>query len=176
MIASAYSDNGDVSGNQGAGDTWLVHTNANDSVLWQVCHGGSAADSWSQVIATSDGGVACIGATNSNDGDVIGNHGMLDLWVMKFRDPSVQVPERSISTVLTVFPDPATAEITVATSVREPFTMIEVFDAAGHRVLAEAFTSAADQRTLDIKDLASGVYGIRGWCKGVPLFARFVKE
>ncbi len=59
---------------------WL---RAQQTILWQRCLGGSADDEASSVIQTSDGGFALAGATRSNDGDFVGNHGHQDGWVVK---------------------------------------------------------------------------------------------
>ncbi len=42
--------------------------------LWQKCLGGSKNDGANSIVLTSDGGFVIAGATNSDDGDVIGYH------------------------------------------------------------------------------------------------------
>ncbi|MDR2523205.1 MAG: hypothetical protein LBC93_05845, partial [Synergistaceae bacterium] len=51
--------------------------------LWQKCLGGSRDDKANSIQQTSDGGYIVVGYTNSTDGDVIGNHGENDAWVVK---------------------------------------------------------------------------------------------
>lgn len=86
IVSAGYtgSNNGDVSGNHGGGDYWLVKLTAtSNNIQWQKCLGGSGFDEARAVKLTSDGGVIVAGYTNSNDGDVSGNHGGGDLWVVK---------------------------------------------------------------------------------------------
>ncbi len=53
-------------------------------IQWQRALGGSGDDLGRFVQQTSDGGYIVAGDTESNDGDVSGNHGGADFWVVKF--------------------------------------------------------------------------------------------
>ncbi|MCL2011067.1 MAG: hypothetical protein FWG71_11075 [Synergistaceae bacterium] len=77
------SNDGDVSGNNGGEDAWVVKLDSAGGIEWQRCLGGSGSDGASSVQQTSDGGFIVAGATYSNDGDVSGNNGNLDAWVVK---------------------------------------------------------------------------------------------
>ena len=77
------SNDGDVSGNNGAYDIWVVKLNISGSMQWQKCIGGSSHDNAQSIIQTSDGGYLIAGLTYSNDGDVSGNHGDEDAYVVK---------------------------------------------------------------------------------------------
>lgn len=77
------SNNGDVTGNHGVVDAWVVKMTSNGSIQWQKCLGGSAYDFANSIQQTSDGGFIISGYTESNDGDVTGNHGLGDAWVVK---------------------------------------------------------------------------------------------
>lgn len=84
MVAGySNSNDGDVSGNHGGFDYWLVKLDAEGHLIWQRSLGGSLGDYASNVIQTRDGGYAVSGYTNSNDNDVSGNHGSTDYWVVK---------------------------------------------------------------------------------------------
>lgn len=87
LAGSASSTNGDVTGNHGLQDFWVVRTNSTGNILWQKSLGGSAGDAATSVRQTSDGGYIVAGTSNSNNGDVTGNHGGSDVWVIKL-DPS----------------------------------------------------------------------------------------
>jgi len=52
-------------------------------IEWQKCLGGSVNDRSYSVQQTSDSGYIVAGYTNSNDGDVSGNNGNDDYWVVK---------------------------------------------------------------------------------------------
>lgn len=53
------------------------------TVEWSICLGGSDEEEVAFVDETSDGGCIVIGWTESTDGNVIGNHGQKDIWVIK---------------------------------------------------------------------------------------------
>lgn len=78
------SNNGDVTGNHGGiSDGWVVKLNHTGDLEWQTTVGGSGTDQFRSVSQTIDGGYIAAGITNSNDGDVSGNHGSNDFWVVK---------------------------------------------------------------------------------------------
>ncbi len=77
------SNNGDVSGNHGACDAWVVKLNSSGDIEWQKCLGGTDNDYANSIQQSSDGGFIVAGETKSNDGDVSGNHGVYDYWVVK---------------------------------------------------------------------------------------------
>ena len=53
------------------------------SLEWQKCLGGSDWDDAYSIQQTTDGGYIVAGGPESNDGDVSGNHGFDDYWVVK---------------------------------------------------------------------------------------------
>ena len=77
------SNDGDVSGNHGSYDYWIVKLNDIGTVQWQKSLGGSGMDEAYEIQQTPDGGYIVAGYSNSNDGDVSGNHGGYDYWVVK---------------------------------------------------------------------------------------------
>ena len=85
-ILGATTDlgNGDVVCNlHGSIDTWIVKLDATGNIEWQMCYGGSGGEGPNEIMQTSDGGYIFAGATDSNDGDVSGNHGENDIWVVR---------------------------------------------------------------------------------------------
>jgi gliding motility-associated-like protein len=77
------SSDGDVTVNHGGMDYWVIKIDAAGNLLWQKSLGGSDYDNASSVQATKDGGCIVAGTTLSSDGDVTGNHGANDFWVVK---------------------------------------------------------------------------------------------
>jgi gliding motility-associated-like protein len=84
-IAVGYtnSSNGDGAGNHGSQDAWAVRLDNSGNIQWAACLGGSQNDAANDVQPTSDGGFLIAGYTNSNDGQVSGNHGQQDYWAVK---------------------------------------------------------------------------------------------
>ena len=83
VAGTANSNNGDVTGNHGGRESWVVKLDSNANIQWQKCLGGTNWDGASSVQQTSDGGFIVEGYANSNDGDVTGNHGSIECWVVK---------------------------------------------------------------------------------------------
>jgi PKD repeat protein len=79
------SNDGNISGNHGSGDFWVAKLASNGTIVWSQCLGGSGDDQANAISQTSDGGFIVAGYTQSNDGDVSGNHGNNDFWVVKLK-------------------------------------------------------------------------------------------
>src|SRR5215831_986639 len=75
VAGEASSFDGDVTGNHGNLDFWVVKLDANGNIIWEKSFGGSAVDFATTVQQTKDGGYIVGGGTNSNDKQVSGNHG-----------------------------------------------------------------------------------------------------
>jgi len=85
MTGCTYSNDGDVSGNHGDNDIWVVKLTSLGGIQWQKCLGGTYYDFAESIQKTSDGGYIVTGLTESNDGDVSGNHGGEDIWIVKLK-------------------------------------------------------------------------------------------
>ncbi|MBN8680353.1 MAG: T9SS type A sorting domain-containing protein [Chitinophagales bacterium] len=79
----SYSTNGDVSGNNGTQDAWLIKINWEGKIIWQNCFGGIAWEGIRDIISAEEEGFIMTGFTASNNGDVSGNHGADDAWLFK---------------------------------------------------------------------------------------------
>ena len=83
-VGTTNSNDGDVSGNHGGdNDGWVVKLSANGNLQWQKCYGGSGDDQLTSVTKGSGNTFVAAGFSTSNDGDVNGNHGDYDGWVVK---------------------------------------------------------------------------------------------
>ncbi len=83
VSASTSSNDGDVSGNHGESDSWIVKLDGSGTIQWQKCLGGSEWENPYSIQQTTDGGYIVAGSTKSNDGDVSGYHGQVDGWIVK---------------------------------------------------------------------------------------------
>ncbi len=83
IAGNASSNDGDVTGNHGVNDFWVVKLNAIGNLIWQKSFGGISYDEGIDIELTLDGGFIMSGNTSSNDGDVTGNHGNFDFWIIK---------------------------------------------------------------------------------------------
>lgn len=74
---------GDVGGNNGLYDTWLVKLDSKGVLQWEQNYGGTDYDFGFYVEQTSDGGYIFTSNSASSDGDVGGNYGLRDIWIVK---------------------------------------------------------------------------------------------
>lgn len=83
VAGHSSSTDGDVKNNHGGVDCWIVKLNASGSLVWETSLGGSGDDRAASVQQTDDEGYIVTGYSASSDGDVGGNHGGIDFWVVK---------------------------------------------------------------------------------------------
>jgi hypothetical protein len=74
---------GDVSGNHGMGDAWVVHLTDSGQLKWQQCLGGTQNEYAFSGKRTIDGGSIILATTTSADGQITGYHGNFDMWAVK---------------------------------------------------------------------------------------------
>jgi hypothetical protein len=82
-VGWSNSTDGDVTVNNGAWDFWIVKISATGALTWQKTYGSTGNDVANSVTQTTDGGYAVGGYNGANDGDVVGNHGGDDFWILK---------------------------------------------------------------------------------------------
>ncbi|MFM9985603.1 MAG: T9SS type A sorting domain-containing protein [Flavobacteriales bacterium] len=83
LAGSTGSNDGDVTGFQGTYDYWVVKLNGDGEMQWQNSLGGYNDDKAYSVASTLDGGCVVTGFAMEDDGDITGNHGGHDVWVVK---------------------------------------------------------------------------------------------
>lgn len=83
MVGGSPSTDGQVTGNHGDWDAWVVRLGPAGALLWEKSLGGSRYDAGYALGETPDGGLLILGETFSDDGDVRGQRGEEDLWVVK---------------------------------------------------------------------------------------------
>ena len=83
LVGTTTSSTGDVVGQHGNSDMWVLKTDASGLMLWQKTLGGTGADGATDVKGTGDGGYIVVGFSTTADGDVSGNLGLKDMWVVK---------------------------------------------------------------------------------------------
>ena len=88
FIYGAYSNSNDseVTGNHGDVDCWVVKTDSAGNIQWERSLGGSGYDQVDQIKIDVNGGYIVAAFTTSDDGDVTGNHGGGDGWLIKLDD------------------------------------------------------------------------------------------
>ncbi len=96
VTGTSFSNDGDVSGNHGLDDSWVVKLSSIGAIEWQKSLGGTDGEAAFSIQQTIDGGYILAGNSNSNDGDVSGNHGLIDSWVVKLSSLGTMEWQKSI--------------------------------------------------------------------------------
>jgi len=96
IVGYSVSNDGDVSGNHGGVDYWIVKINSIGTIEWQKSLGGSNDDIPFSITQTIDGGYIIAGNSSSNDGDVSGNHGYVDCWIVKINSIGIIEWQKSL--------------------------------------------------------------------------------
>lgn len=84
-VVAGYSssDDSDVVGNHGAYDFWILKLDSLGNSVWKNTFGGMYSENANSILQTDDDGFIILGSSESNDGDVSGNHGYGDIWFVK---------------------------------------------------------------------------------------------
>ncbi len=83
LAGQTASNDGDITGNNGWYDFWIVKMSGQGNILWSKCYGGTKNERASDIVPAGDGGYIVTGYTESNDKYVSGHHGQSDVWVVK---------------------------------------------------------------------------------------------
>ncbi|MDR3230094.1 MAG: hypothetical protein LBT65_01525, partial [Synergistaceae bacterium] len=83
VAGGSKSRNADASQNHGLIDFWVIKLKEDGTLEWEKSLGGSKDDVAESIGQMTDGGYIVAGYSESNDGDVSGNHGNRDFWVVK---------------------------------------------------------------------------------------------
>ena len=144
------SNDGDVSNNHGVSDFWIFKMSLDGNIIWDNSYGGSSIDDVWDMTVFSDG-IALVGNTTSNDGDVSGNNGMEDMWVVKLNGEDMNLNETD-SYSISIYPNPTTDKINIQT--QQKIERLELYDLSGKKIL----TKKDDLYKLDLATITSGTY------------------
>ena len=192
IAGQTNSNDGDVNGLHGAAgainccapitDYWVVKITNAGVIQWQKTMGGSYIDTATSIIKTSDGGYVVAGHTANNivnSGDVTGFHlntsvpnaSGYDYWIVKLAPDALGIAAFA-SNQITVFPNPTASVITVQNNANLVLDTIIVTDLTGKTVLLQTQNS----NQINVEQLASGMYILRGFSGEEQYVSKFVKE
>jgi hypothetical protein len=112
IVSSTFSDDGDVSGNHGQFDAWVVQLSPAGKQLYQRCYGGSGNEFVNFMVSSDWGSFIFEGPTTSNDGDVSGNHGGTDAWIVKINALGKIIWQKTVGDTTEDNPSPNIAKTT----------------------------------------------------------------
>ncbi len=155
VIGSSPSNDGDVTGNHGNQDYWLVKLTSNGLLDWQKSLGGSENDEAYAVKETADGGYIIAGYSQSNDGDVTSNYGDKDYWIVKLSF-NVGIAEGLKQVMPDVFPNPTTDQITMTVDAQQIGATYTIYDNRGRAVLSNKIATL--KTVIELENLSNGTY------------------
>lgn len=171
VACDTYSNDGDVTGYHGDSDAWVVKLSAIGTIIWQKALGGSITDQVRCIQPTPDGGYIMAGITMSTDGDVIGNIGVTDVWVVKL-EPELMATTSFASQELKIFPNPAKNILQLQTTTNGSLDKITITDLTGKIFLTQTTNTAQ----INVEPLASGMYILEATSGENKFSSKFVKE
>ncbi len=172
-IVAGYtaSNDGDLTGNHAGDDYWLVKLDATGVLQWQKSIGGAGQDVANSVQQTADGGYIVAGYSNSPDGDVTGNHGSYDFWVVKL-SPEALATESFLVNNIAIYPNPATTTITIEAGNNTIVDKVIITDVMGKIILQET----QNTKTIAIENLAQGMYILNAYSGEQKMVSKFIKQ
>lgn len=157
ITGTTGSNDGDVSGNHGAGDYWQIELDSSGNLLQQKCLGGFGIDWNASSVLTFSGSTVLVGETESvNSGDVNGYHGgYSDLWLVKL-SPMVANINNLQLTIQNVSPNPTEKYFLISNLTgREKIELYSLFG-----ILLEKWEYLSPNFVFDVSNFPAGMYFI----------------
>lgn len=120
---------------------WVVKLDTLGNLLWHKSYGGNGNEAAYSIISTTDEGLALAGYsnTNPNNGDVTGNHGQLDFWIVKLNgSKELGTTESNSPQKLEIYPNPAKDIVYINHLPKE--SAVTIFDAAGRKIFSKKYS------------------------------------
>ena len=157
ILGYTYSNDGDVTGNHGLADIWLIKTDASGAIQWQQTYGGSGLEFTQLMLPTPNGGHTIVGTTNSNDGDVTENNGDFDFWIVKLGSDGTTATQEVAKNIFSLYPNPNNGTFTIAGDIVLDNATLNVYSTLGQL----AYSGKVTHATVSISNLAAGVYQVQ---------------
>jgi hypothetical protein len=161
---SGSLNSGDVGGNNGGSDYWIVKVNQTGEILWEKNLGGTGTEGLWWVQQTIDEGYIIAGFSESNDGDVGGNNGMADYWIVKL------APLTSSTTTLandkggiSIQPNPNKGIFFIESNILGSSFEVEIYNSSGKIV----YTQSGNSKQLNLQGISKGIYTLVVVCDSV---------
>ena len=124
--------------------------------------GGSGPEAVNTIRQTADGGFIVAANTESEDGDVSGNYGAVDYWIVKLSKVTDVTTPDPLKETFTISPNPTTGQITVQLDEYTQAKSYDLFDGTGKLVYSSKLESGVNQFAIDLEVLPVGLYVYSG--------------
>lgn len=152
VAGQTTSLDGDVTGNQGIRDYWVIKLTSIGNIQWQKALGGTNYDHPLSIQQTIDGGHIVAGWSNSIDGDIISNQGSYDSWVVKLAPESLSTNDSNLQNSALIYPNPTKNFINITTELN--IQSISIVELTGKQI----YNTNTDTKNIDISTLQNGIY------------------
>jgi hypothetical protein len=169
VACRSNSQDGDISNNHGNGDFWVFETTPTGTIVWEKSYGGSENDGlWDMEFVLN--GIYLIGESSSNNGDLTGNNGWIDAWLVKL---GYTMGLEDLQTKnLIVFPNPAKDKIRVQTDLK--IDSYQILDFTGKVIQQNQSNSTS--KSIDIGQLPKGTYVLQIQSGNQKFQEKFIKQ
>ncbi len=154
VAGTTQSIDGDVQNNDGSQDFWVIKIDSLGDIQWENCFGGTNTEWANAMAAATDGGIAVAGYSYSNDGDVSGNHGGQDFWIVKL-SPENTSATHTPQAPLSIHPNPAHTAATLQIPTAESTLQVTICDLLGRALSRQTVPNGGQ---ADVSGLPSGLY------------------
>ena len=163
VAAFTGSTDGDVSGNHGGNDYWVAKLGSTGNPVWKKTLGGTNNDRATSMQLTNDGGIIVSGYSSSTDGNITGNHGNSDFWVVKLSPDSllatnIENSSQIVQENISIYPNPATSTFTIS-SEKKKIKEIKVVNILGETIYRSDIDNF--QTRIDLSKEGKGLYIIK---------------
>jgi hypothetical protein len=135
VAGTARSSDGDVVGNHGAVDIWVLGLDDTGSIQWQRCIGGSDNENVASILQSNDGNFVLLGNSLSNDGDNAGN-GLDNYWAIKLTIfPETVRGNTASQNNISISPNPSNGHFSITMPDNAGDARLSVMNTLGQRVL-----------------------------------------
>ncbi|MDX1783486.1 MAG: T9SS type A sorting domain-containing protein, partial [Aequorivita vladivostokensis] len=161
MLACWSNSNisGDKTENSNGGyDFWLLRLNTDGSIVSQNSIGGSADESGSYILPTTDGNFVMFCSSDSNiSGDKTENsRGLDDYWIFKTTPAVLGISQNNFGVSLTAYPNPTNGKFTVNLGESFAESTVHITNLLGQAVSTTHYKNA---QLLDVEiNGAAGLY------------------
>jgi len=158
----ANSTNGDVTGNHGGPDSWVVKLGSNGVIQWQKALGGAIDDHAYSIQQCADGGYIVAGDASSMDGDVTNpNGGSYDYWVVKLSGNSTGIERDETEVSLQAYPIPAKDELFIEALYGSEITITDI---KGNLIFKTV--STGQRVSVNTTSVPNGIYFVKNKSNG----------
>lgn len=151
-------------------DCLVFKLSAQGELLWKTTLGGENYDMPKQLISTNDGGFALLAHSGSYNGDVLGQHGNTDYWVVKFS--SLLSVEDDKANSLSAYPNPVQDYLKLQMPDGKIISTVSITDASGKQVVELRGSST----NINVENLAAGIYFLEVVSTDQKFQTKFIKK